>query len=237
MTQELEVQTEKLTPVSLLQQAIEKGLDVEQLEKLVGLQERWEENKARKQFFQAFTEFQSKCPEIRKSKQVKFKETEYKYAPLADITRQIAKTLDDCKLSYRWEIQDDEKTIKVTCLISHIEGHTERTTMTANPDTSGSKNAIQARGSAIEYMKRYTLIGALGLSTTDTDTDGMGVSEYDMDKLHKEYMEVYNQIIQIDASLSKYHPDNWKVEPTGKYYVKAISEIRKVLFEFQKKNR
>ena len=108
--------------------------------------------------------------------------------------------------------------------------------MQASPDLTGSKNPIQARGSAIEYLKRYTLIGALGISTADADIDGR-LPEVDIDKFHKEFMELYNQVIQLDSSLSKYHVDNWKVPPTGKAYVSAIGELRKVLFELQNKKK
>lgn len=215
-------------PQNLIAQAIEKGLDVEALTKLMDLQERWEANQARKAFFQAFTNFQANLPELRKTKEVAFKEVKYHFAPLADITRQISKVLKANELSYRWEIKDDKDNLSVTCLVSHIEGHTERTTMQASPDTSGSKNSIQARGSAIEYLKRYTLIGALGLSTADSDIDGR-MPEFDLDKLHKEYMAVYNQIIQIDPTMSKWHPDNWKKDRTGPIYKKAIAEIGKEL--------
>lgn len=239
MTEQTQLQAVQSTPHDLISQAIDKGLGVEELGKLMDLQERWQANQARKLFFEAFTEFQANCPDIRKGKQVGFEtktggQTNYTYAPLADITRQIAKVLKSCSLSYRWEIQDDGQTIKVTCLVSHVDGHTERTTMSASPDTSGAKNAIQARGSAVEYLKRYTLIGALGLSTADSDIDAR-LPDVDIDKLHRDYMEVYNQIIQIDSSLSKYHPDNWKIDRTAKVYVKATGEIRKVLFELQNK--
>lgn len=225
-----------VTPGSLISQAIDKGLGVAELEKLMGLQERWEANQARKAFFAAFTDFQSTCPDIRKNKEVAFNEVRYNYAPLSDITRQIGKSLKEFSLSYRWEIQDDEKELKVTCLVSHVDGHTEKTTMTANPDTSGKKNPIQARGSSIEYLKRYTLIGALGLSTADSDIDGRGTEyEYDVDTLHKKFMEVYSQIIQIDSSRTSINPDNWLIERTGKNYVKAIGDARKILFDLQKK--
>lgn len=231
-TSELTIQT----PNDLISQAIEKGLDVESLGKLMDLQERWQANQSRKLFFEAFTNFQAQCPDLRKTKEVSFGQTKYNYAPLADITRQIAKVLKANELSYRWEIQDNAEELKVTCLVSHIEGHTERTTMSAKADTSGAKNAIQARGSAIEYLKRYTLIGALGISTADSDIDGR-MPNVDIDRLHGDYMAIYNQVIQLDASLSKYHPDNWKIEPNGKAYVKATGELRKVLFELQNKKK
>lgn len=216
-------------PSDLISQAIEKGLGVEELGKLMDLQERWEKNQARKLFFQAFTEFQANCPDLRKTKEVAFGQTKYNYAPLADITRQISKALKQNEISYRWEIQDNGEEIKVSCLVSHIEGHTETTTMSAKADTSGSKNPIQARGSAIEYLKRYTLIGALGLSTADSDIDGR-LPEVDVDKLHKQYMDIFNQIITKDpAQRSAMDPDNWKGDRTAHLYVKAIGKAREIL--------
>lgn len=227
------------TPADLLAQAVKSGIDVAGLEKLMSLQERWEANQARKAFFEAFTKFQSEAPELRKTSTAAFDlkgggKTEYKYAKLSDITRQLNDVLMLNNLSYRWEIQDDATTLKVTCIVSHIDGHSERTTMMANPDTTGSKNSIQARGSAIEYLKRYTLVGALGLSTADSDVDGQ-LPEISLDILHAQYMEHYNQLIQIDAVYSKWHPDNWKSEPNQKLYLKAIGEIRKKLTELTPK--
>lgn len=229
-----EILTTNVTPSALLSQAIEKGLDVESLEKLMDLQERWQAGISRKAFFEALSKFQSEVPELRKNKKVKFETskgtTDYNYAPLADVVRQIKDTCKSCGLSYRWEISDNKEEIKVTCLVTHIDGHTERTTMSASPDDSGSKNKIQQRGSSIEYLKRYTLIGALGLSTTDSDIDGL-MPEISLDILHKQYMEHYNQLIQIDSQYTKWSPDNWKSEPTQKLYLKAIHEIRKKLIE------
>lgn len=233
------VKQETMNPEQLLTLAVNNNLDIDKLERLMSLQKDWQADQARKAFFSSLAQFQSEVPDLRKSKKVGFdsKEggrVEYNYAPLADITRQIKVTCKDCGLSYRWEINDNKEEIKVTCLVTHLDGHTERTTMTANPDSSGKKNPIQARGSAIEYLKRYTLIGALGLSTTDSDVDGYQ-PEISIDILHKQYMEHYNELIQLDASLSKFHPDNWKSEPSQKLYIKAIGAIRQKLIELTPK--
>jgi hypothetical protein len=225
-----EIVKQDFDPNQLLTLAVNKDLDLEKLSKLMEMKRQWDADQARRSFFEAITRFQSEVPELRKSKTVKFNETQYNYAPLADITRQIKDTCRDCGLSYRWEISDTKEEIKVTCLVTHLDGHTEQTTMTANPDDSGKKNKIQARGSAIEYLKRYTLIGALGLSTTDSDVDGV-MPEISLDILHKQYMEHYNQLIQIDGSYTKWHTDNWKDEPNQKLYLKAIAAIRKKLIE------
>lgn len=227
--------TEQATPSQLLELAVNKDLSIEKLKELMAMQKEWQAEQARRAFFDALAKFQSEVPELRKSKQVSFKEVKYSYAPLSDITRQIKETCKDCGLAYRWEISDSKEEIKVTCLVTHLDGHTERTTMTANPDTSGSKNAIQARGSAIEYLKRYTLIGALGLSTTDSDVDGF-MPEIDLDILHTQYMRHYNELIQINSEYSKWHPDNWKSDKTRAVYLKAIAEIRKKLIDLTPKD-
>lgn len=229
MTQDI-VKNDSMNPSQLLTLAVDKDLDIDKLRQLMELQKEWQSDQARKSFFEALTKFQSEVPELRKVKEVSFKEVKYKYAPLSDIVRQIKTTCKDCGISYRWEISDTKEEIKVTCLITHVDGHTEQTTMMANPDTSGSKNIIQARGSSIEYLKRYTLIGALGLSTADTDVDGL-MPEISMDILHKAFIEEYNKLIQIDSTLTKWHPDNWKGDKTQKLYLKAIGEIRKVLID------
>jgi hypothetical protein len=44
--------------------------------------------------------------------------------------------------------------------------------MSAPDDQSGGKNAIQARGSTVTYLQRYTLLSAFGLVAADEDDDG-----------------------------------------------------------------
>lgn len=227
------IKSEQANPDQLLELAVNKDLDIEKLTKLMELRKEWQAGLAREAFFHALVTFQSNCPELRKSKKVGFStkdggKTEYSYAPLADIIRQIKPIIKSVDIAYRWEINDNGESIIVTCLVTHKDGHTEKTTMSAKADTSGSKNAIQARGSAVEYLKRYTLIGALGIGTADSDVDGEQPL-IDIDLLHKQYMIHYNQLIQIDSSYSKWAPENWKSEPTPKLYVKAIGEIRKEL--------
>lgn len=165
------------TPEMLISQGIDKGIGVDQLEKLMALQERYLDRQARISFFNALSKFQHECPSLQKIKGVDFitkdgGRVNYKYIPLAEIQNQIREPLHKSGLSFRWEIQDHNAALGVTCILTHIEGHSERTTMTANADDSGKKNAIQSRGSTITYLQRYTLINALGISSADVDNDG-----------------------------------------------------------------
>jgi hypothetical protein len=231
----LPVRTEPASPAQLLEMAISKDLDIEKLGKLMELQKSWQMEQARKAFFSALNEFQANAPELRKTKKVSFStakgQTEYHYAPLADIVRQIKQACKECGLSYRWTYQDTKDELRVTCIITHIDGHSEETTMSSMPDLSGSKNPIQSRGSSIEYLKRYTLIGALGLSTADSDIDGQ-VPERSVDELHDEFMNLREKLIAKCPELrEKTDPDNWKTERTAKVYIGAIAQMRKLITE------
>ena len=176
MENEIVKQNSGATPAELLQLAVQQNLDIDKLEKLMQLQERWQAGLARKDFLSAISKFQALCPPLEKTKKVGFKTstgfTSYSYAPLGEIAATIKKAMSDNELSHRWEIEDITDKIICTCIISHINGHSEKTTMSAAKDSSGGKNEIQQRGSTITYLQRYTLIAALGISTADEDVDG-----------------------------------------------------------------
>jgi hypothetical protein len=163
------------SPAALMMIAIEKGLDLDKVEKAMALQERWEANEARKAYHDAMAGFKSNPPEIEKDKLVKFQTskgpTEYRHASLANVTGKINSALSQHGLSAAWKVEQIDKQIRVTCTITHRLGHSESTSLSAAPDDSGSKNPIQAVGSAISYLERYTLLSLTGLATHDMDDD------------------------------------------------------------------
>lgn len=48
-----ELQTQDVAPLSLLQIAVNQNADVDKLEKLLAMQERWEQKQAKKAFLEA----------------------------------------------------------------------------------------------------------------------------------------------------------------------------------------
>jgi hypothetical protein len=167
----------KQTPSDLISLAVEKGADLEKLEKLLTLKERWESGEAKKAYHQAMSKFKLNPPKITKDKQVSYGagKTSYKHASLANVTEKINTELSKHGLSASWSIQQNGS-VSVTCKITHNQGHSEETTLSAPSDTSGSKNAIQAIGSTISYLSRYSLLCITGLSTSDMDDDGHAAS-------------------------------------------------------------
>ena len=158
------------SPSKLLELAINKNLDIATLEKLMALQERWDAQQAKKAYYTSLSQFQMDCPPILKTKAGY--DDRYRYAPLDQIIKVIKEDMFKNGLTYRWEQVDKDSKVLVTCVITHVSGHSEKTTLEAADDTSGSKNAIQAKGSTVQYLRRYTLESALGIATADEDIDG-----------------------------------------------------------------
>jgi len=211
-------------PMKLIEMAVQKGSDIEQLQKLMDMQERWEAREARKAYLDAFSEFQSNVPRITKNKEGH----NYQYAALGDIAETIKSALQDCGLSYRFEIQDAGQDISVTCIVSHRDGHQEQTAMTAAPDTSGSKTAIQARASAVSYLQRYSLIGALGLTTADADIDARSgalvITDEQSASIKKRLEATGSDVVKFCKALAIQSVD---AMPKGKYAQADASLTRK----------
>lgn len=167
------------SPGKLIALALDKNASPEILEKLLSLQERWDAMQARKQFVEAMTAFKKAVPPVlMKCDRVAFDttkgRTEYNYANLSSIVEEITTSLSTNNLSASWETaQDSTGGVSVTCHITHIAGHRESVTLVALPDETGNKNKIQAIGSTVTYLERYTLLAALGLATKDQDDDGL----------------------------------------------------------------
>src|SRR6185312_8503628 len=177
------------TPMTLIQLAVEQGADIEKLAKLMDLQERWEKNEARKAFVSAMNDFKAQPPTISKNKHVSFGQTQYNHATLDHVTDAVTQGLSKYGISHRWEVEQHDGKIKVTCVLTHDLGHSERVALEAPADTSGSKNAIQAIGSAVTYLQRYTLLAATGLAAKGTDDDGNSSQSMHNLAEHIEYIE------------------------------------------------
>jgi hypothetical protein len=172
------------------------------------LQERWEKNEARKAFDRAITAAKSKLPVIKKNRTVSYGagKTAYAHEDLAEIERTVVPILSEHGLSYRWRTNVTDKSIIVTCILSHQEGHSEENSLPGPADTSGSKNALQAIGSAVTYLQRYTLKAALGLSASEDDdvvsikTNGNGNGHLSDEQIE----ELRSAIVDAGADIGRF---------------------------------
>lgn len=178
MTQELQVIDQApramvATPAELLQIAVQQGADLDKLERLMALQERWEANEAKKAYLAAFAAFRDEGVRLLKNRAVTDGPLRGKsYAELFAVVNATTAALSKHGLSASWSIVEDAKDwIRVRCTLTHTAGHAEFVEMGGPPDVGGAKNAIQARASTVSYLERYTLKAILGLAEQDDDSD------------------------------------------------------------------
>ena len=117
--------------------------------------------------YTALAAFQAECPTIAKS------ETGYGYnfASLDSILKVVNPLLAKHGLAFTQPL--DGKSVKT--VLFHIEsGDTVESTVEIPQDVQLAKmNQFQVLGSAITYLRRYSLVSILGL-VTDEDTDAGG---------------------------------------------------------------
>lgn len=165
------------SPIQIMLEAVKanSSIDLDKLEKFMIIQQEWEKRQSEKAYNKAISEFKANPPEIIKGTKVSFDtqkgKVNYKYANLANVIEKVTPELSKYGLAISWRTNHNGK-ITVTCRISHELGHYEETSLCAESDTTGSKNPIQAMGSAVTYLQRYTALALLGLACSDSDNDG-----------------------------------------------------------------
>ena len=175
-----EMKAKEQESVSLIRTAVEKGYDPAFISQLMDLQERNDKRIAEQAYVKAMANFKKNPPKIDKDRHVQYDtqkgRVDYRHASLANVTEKISSALGENGLSASWKTEQENGVIKVTCSITHELGHGESTSLSGSADLTGSKNPIQAVGSTISYLQRYTLLALTGLATHDMDNDGMGSS-------------------------------------------------------------
>lgn len=176
-----------LTPMQMAYQLIAKGTDLESVKEMLAVGREIERDQARRAFDSAIAAAKARITPVIKNRDGHTG----KYADFAAIAKAVDPIISEVGLSYRFRTQQADR-ITVTCVLSHKDGHSEETSLAGPADTSGAKNAIQAIGSTLTYLQRYTLVQALGLAAAEDDNGtaagaaGLAINEQqraDLDKL------------------------------------------------------
>lgn len=159
--------------------ATDSNIDVEKLERLLDVQERWSAGQARQAYIEAMMAFQADPPRLIKDQQGGGgRGGTFTYVSLGKVADAIKTAMAPHGLAFAWRpAHQDGDHITVTCVVSHIGGHSEEASLTGAPDNTGSKNTVQAVGSTITYLQRYTLFALTGLVPEDADDDGAGARD------------------------------------------------------------
>lgn len=94
----------------------------------------------------------------------------YNYADLSSVLSLLRPLLQKNGLSIAQPVSGDAGSISITTMLLHSSGQYISSTVAINIDVSNKKmNSLQAAGSTITYLRRYSLMSLIGLAATDDD--------------------------------------------------------------------
>lgn len=161
-------------PNNLLQLIAEKASDenfnADKMRVMYDMVKDEKKSRAEDAFNAAVMKFQLECPAIVKTS----KGNNSKYAKLDNILQLIRPVLKDNGLVVRFTTGRNGENTTVTCILSHMGGHTEQSYWEGSIPTNKATNAAQTSGMAITYGQRYTLLPMLGIVAED-DNDARPV--------------------------------------------------------------
>ena len=166
--------------------ATNPNLDADKIEKLFNIfidgQRKMRVMNDEQEFAHQMAEFKKNPPEIVKNRMAAMRSkdgTKSWNVPFADLDaycKDAMPALAERGITWSFPFSEANGLITVSCILRYgLYNHTP-TTLSAPPDDSGAKNGIQAKGSTISYLERYTFCGATGLTAAMPDNDGNGSS-------------------------------------------------------------
>ncbi len=187
--QRQETNAASLTPMQMAYQLIQGGADLGSVKEMLAVSKELAAEQAKRSFSVAIAAAKAELKPITKNRSGH----NTRYADFAAIASAIDPIITKHGLSYRFRTTQNDGRNQVTCIIEHVDGHAEENTISAPSDASGNKNAIQAIGSALTYLQRYSLVQALGLAV-EHDDDGKSAGK-SVDVVSKEQFQTINRLL------------------------------------------
>lgn len=171
----------EVTPMQqMLRDAMARG-DMAIIERVVELYRQERAEMKEMAYTAAFAAFKKNAPDV--VKDMLNKQYDSDYSSLANLVNTVNKALGEYGLNARWE-PDQSSGIKVTCILSHKDGHSVRVSLTGPPDTSGQKNALQQIKSTLTYLEGATFQAVTGVvarsACADDDGNGAGKKQQEI---------------------------------------------------------
>lgn len=228
----------------LISQAIDKGVPIETLERLLDMSEKMKASNAAEQFAVAMASFQADCPIIKKTKGVPTKSgiVAYRYAPIESIVAQVKFLLQQHGFSYSilTTTNMNDKTVTATCIAKHVLGHSESSSFSVPlGDGTAVMSNSQVVAAALTFAKRYAFCNCFGILTGDTDNDGANVTPKEEKVTILQLQEIAELLAQQQYS-QEVLLTNYGVKTTEELTEKAadsfLVSLRKYVERLQKEN-
>jgi hypothetical protein len=195
--------SETTAVISMIERAArDPQVDIDKMERLMLMQERAMDRRAKAAYASALSLMQPELPSVKERGGIKDRggNIQSTYALWEDINDAIKPVLSRHGFAISFRVEHPANGIAVTGVLSHEDGHSEQTTIVLPHDTSGSKNAVQAVGSSVSYGKRYTASALLNLTSHGEDDDGKAAGRAEKTISEEQEMELREMIEAAEAS-------------------------------------
>lgn len=172
------------SPAGMMLAAMSRGASLEQVEKMMDLQERWERREAEKAFRDSFAAFRGENVIIPKTKHVdRGRGGSFDQAEYDEVCRRLSPALSKHGFSFRHDqkfgsrkwmtdgIENDIGWVYVTCYLEHKAGHAETLMLEGPPGDLTVNTPTQNMQTTASYLKRQSLLAITGTSTGGEDDE------------------------------------------------------------------
>ena len=159
----------EVTPLQMVQLAVEKGFDLERLKTVVELERQWKADKAREAYYVALAEFKKQPLTI--TKDMHNKQYDSKYTSIGNLVNTVNAAMAPFGLNASWDFKQSDNGVTVTCILAHTLGHTREVSLFGPPDDSGKKNTLQQIKSTNTYLRKETFEAVTGVVTSNAEDD------------------------------------------------------------------
>ena len=195
-----------MSPMEMAYQLIQNGADLGSVKEMLAMSKDLAADAARRAFDAAVAEAKAEIPIVGKNATG---HNSKRYADFSAYATALRPILAKHGLSYRFRTEQTDR-ITVTCVLSHKDGHAEENSLSGPADGSGSKNAIQAIGSTLTYLQRYTLVQSLGLAASEDD-DGRN-SEETAGPISEDQLRRMRALIETSGADIQICCEKWKID-------------------------
>lgn len=149
----------------------------------------------------------------------------YRHTTLAAAMDAVTSIIADHGFSFNWHPASTERSVSVTCRLTHRDGHFQESTLTSSPDTNSLRSVPQNIASTITLLQRYTLLALLGIATGDMqEPEGRRDAKADKLATKVEVAQCLN-FLSRKCGVDKAEAELNMEKPTSEWTVRDLKDV------------
>lgn len=223
----------KSEPADLIKLAIERGANLQDVEKLLALRVQFEENEAKKLYYKKLAIVHKDIPTV--AKKLKNPQTNSKYASLDLIVEKTKEvyTAQGFSVCFYEGVTDKPNHVRVCADLIHESGHKNTYFYDVPLDGVGIKGnvnmtAIHGKASSVSYGRRYLMCMIFNIPTGDDNDGNQTPIDFVNEKEYSQMLDHINNEGLTEANVCKFlQVEDFKKLPKSQF--NRVMALRKAV--------